>query len=166
MCIMHLASDIILYRKIFTLLNLYTSILHSYEIIYVLYLISSIMIHISACLTMKLSGLQFKIKVLWGNQKQPQLKKEKGRTDINSTNMTPYGLITHCPIQKCRQRIEIPKNGSRYWFISFSLWIHGNSFDLILTLNSNVNWTNVYFYSLNTISIYVYQRNITVVIQG
>lgn len=162
MCIMHLASDIILYRKIFTLLNLYTSILHSYEIIYVLYLISSIMIHISACLTMKLSGLQFKIKVLWGNQKQPQFKwtiswkKEKGRTDINSTNMTPYGFITHCPIQKCRQRIEIPKNGSRYWFISFSLWIHGNSFDLILTLNSNVNWTNVYFYSLNTISIYVY----------
>lgn len=98
MCIMHMASDIILYRKIFTLLNLYTSILHSYEIIYVLYLISSIMIHISACLTMKLSGLLFKIKVLWGYQKQPQFKwtiswkKEKGRTDINSTNMTPYGL--------------------------------------------------------------------------
>lgn len=71
MCIMHLASDIILYRKMFTLLNLY--ILHSYEIIYVLYLISSIMIHISACLTMKLSGLLFKIKVLWGYQKQLNL---------------------------------------------------------------------------------------------
>lgn len=95
MCIMHLASDIILYRKIFTLLNLYTSILHFYEIIYVLYLISSIMIHISACLTMKLSGLLF-LRFYEGIKNSPNLSgrfhKTKRKVGINSTNMTPYGL--------------------------------------------------------------------------
>lgn len=62
MCIMYLVLDIILYRKIFILLNLY--ILYFYEIIYVLYLILLIMIYILVCLIMKLFGFLFKIKVL------------------------------------------------------------------------------------------------------